>query len=495
MRRLALNLFLPVLAVSGTNLLRAQQVETTTPAPRLPFLSTCEATEPSPRVAGLQLPPDLEAAERELRGRLVADPSDVSVQFDLGTLFEVRRDFSGALIAYQEALKLDLSCSDCAVSLSSLLHHCKQNVDSVRVMEDFLKANPRSAPAVTHLALLHIELEQYSESLGLARQAQKLENDSAVGYHLQAVAHLGLEQRDEAEAYFKIAIENDDSLAEAHLQLGLLYGKQPETFDQAAVHLRKAVDLGLVHPEIYKDLGRVLVNQEQHLDAIVELQNALTLNSDYAEPYYFLSKSYEKLGQQAQAEAAMERFRTLDAAKIAPSETRTQAQAHYESGMALLQQRNANEAYPAFLRAIEVDATFDSPYFRLAQLNSMSDRPQQAVELVRKAIALNPILPEYYLLLGESLPKTEAEAAIEAILEAIKLNPSAATPYNSLGNIQFADGQYEQARRAYRQAIKLDDENPIFHLNLSSVLRQTGDEEGSKREREFYMRLSAGQND
>ena len=65
MRRLALNLFLPVLAVSGTNLLRAQQVETTTPAPRLALLSTCETTEPSPRVAGLQLPPDLEAAGRE----------------------------------------------------------------------------------------------------------------------------------------------------------------------------------------------------------------------------------------------------------------------------------------------------------------------------------------------------------------------------------------------------------------------------------------------
>ena len=495
MRQFALILFVPLLVVWGMNPLLSQQVETTTPAPRLPLLSTCETTEPSPRIAGLQIPPDLEATERELRGRLVADPSLVSVQFDLGTLFEVRRDFSSALIAFQEALKLDPSCSDCVVSLSSLLNHCEQNVDSVRVVEDFLEANPRSAPAVTHLALLHIELRQYSEALRLARLAQKLEKDSAVGYHLQAMAHLGLNQTDEAEAYFKIAVEQDDSLAEAHLQLGLLYGKQPETFDLAAVHLRRAIDLGLIHPEIYKDLGRVLVSQEQHLDAIEELQNALTINPDYAEPYYFLSKSYEKLGQQPQAEAAMERFRTLDAAQIAPSETRAQAKAHYLSGMQLLQQRNAADAYPRFLRAIEIDDSFDSPYFRLAQLNSMSDRPQQAVELVRKAIALNPIRPEYYLLLGESLPKTEAEAAIEAILEAIKLNPSVATPYNSLGNIQFADGRYQQALRSYRQAIKLDGENPIFHLNLSSVLRQTGDEEGSKKERDLYLRLSAEHND
>ena len=494
MRQFALILLVPLLVVPGTNPLLSQQVETAQPARRLPLLSTCETTEPSPRTQWIELPPDLEVAERELRARLVADPSDVTVQSDLGMLFEIRRDFSAALISYQEALKLDRSCSDCVVSLSSLLHHCKQNVDSVRVVEDFLEANPRSAPAVTHLAFLHLELQQYDEGLRLARRHQKLEEESAVGYHLQAMAHLGLKQRDEAEAYFKIAVEHDDSLAEAHLQLGLLYGKQPETFDAAAVHLRKAIDLGLVHPEIYKDLGRVLVSREQYLDAIEELQKALTLNPDYAEPYYFLSKSYEKLGQQPQAEAAMERFRALDAAQVAPSETRAQARAHYLNGMQLLQQRNATDAYPAFLRAIEIDDAFDSPYFRLAQLNSMSDRPQQAVELVRKAIALNPIRPEYYLLLGESLPKTEAEAAIEAILEGIKLNPRVATPYNSLGNIQFADGRYEPALRSYRQAIKLDDENPIFHLNLSSVLRQTGDEEGSKRERDLYMRLSAEQN-
>ena len=494
MRQFALILCVPLLVISGTNLLSSQQVEKTTPPSSRHLLSTCETREPSPRTAGLQLPPDLDAAVREMRSRLVADPSDVSVQFDLGTLFEVQSDFSAALIAYQEALKLDRSCSDCVVALSSLLYHCKQNVDSIQVVEAFLEANPQSAPAMTHLALLHMEQQQYKEALRLARRAQKLEEDSAIGYHLQAMAHLGLKQKDEAEAYFKIAVERDDSLAGAHLQLGLLYGEQPETFDSATLHLQRAVDLGLVHPEIYKDLGRVMVSQEKYLDAIEELHKALTLSADYAEPYYLLSKSYEKLGQDAQATAALKRFRALEAAQTTPSETRAQAQAHYLNGMELLQQRNANEAYAVFVRAIEIDDAIDPAYFRLAQLNSMSGRGQQAVELARKAIAINPIRPEYHLLLGESLPTTEAEAAIEAVLEAIKLNPSAAPPYNSLGNIQFADGRYKRAVQSYRQAIKLDDENPIFHLNLSSVLRQTGDEEGSKRERDLYMRLSAGQN-
>ena len=494
MRQFVLILFVPLLVISGTNLLRSQPVETTTPAPRLPLLSTCETTEPSPGTAGLSLPPDLEAAEQEVRRRLVANPSDVSIQFDLGTLFEARRDFSAALIAYQESLKLDRACSDCVVALSSLLYHCKQNVDSISVMEAFLEANPRSAPAVTHLALLQMDQQRYEEGLRLARMAQELEEDSAIGYHLQAMAHLGLNQTDEAEAYFKLAVEHDDSLAEAHLRLGLLYAGQPETFSSAALHLRKAVDLGLKYPEVYKDLGRVLVRQDQHLDAIEELHKALAISPGYAEPYYFLSKSYEKLGQEEQAAAALKRFRTLEATETTPSETRAQARAHYLNGIELLQQRNANEAYAAFVRAIESDNAIDPAYFRLAQLDSMSGRPQQAVEWARKAIAINPILPEYHLFLGESLPKTEAEAAIEAVLEAIKLNPSVAPPYNSLGNIQFADGRYEDSLRSYRQAIKLDDENPIFHLNLSSVLRQTGDEEGSKRERDLYLRLSAGQN-
>ena len=495
MRQFALILLVPLLVIPGTNLLPSQQVETTTPSSSPALLSTCETAEPSPRTAGVSLPPDLQAAEQELRRLLVANPSDVKVQFDLGTLFELQRDFPAALISFQEALKLDRTCADCVLTLSSLLYHCKQDVDSINVVEAFLEANPKSAQVVTHLALLQVQQQHFEEGLRLARMAQELDKDSALGYHIQAMAHLGLNQTDEAEVYFKIAVERDASLAEAHLQLGLLYTRQPETFSSAALYLRKAVDLGLAYPEVYKDLGRVLVSQDQHLEAVEELHNALAFSPTYPEPYYFLSKCYEKLGLKTQAAAALKRFRALEAAQTAPSETRAQAEAHFLNGIELLQQRNATEARAAFVRAIEIDDTIDPAYFHLARINSMLDRPQQAVEWARKAIAINPILPEYHLLLGESLPKTEAEAAVEAVMEAIRLNPSVATPYNSLGNLHFADGHNEKAVQAYRQAIKLDDENAIFHLNLSSVLRQMGDEKASKRERELYMRLSAGQKD
>ena len=493
MRRLSPILVVPLLMVGVTSLLRSQGGEKPPSTSSLARLSRCETTEPSPRTAGIALAPNVDAAEQDLRRRLLADPSDVSIQFELATLFEARRDFPAALIALQEALKLDSTCSDCVLALSSLLFHCKQNLDSITVVEAFLETNPRSAPAVTHLALLQMEQQRYEEGLRLARLAQKLEKDKAIGFHLQALAHLGLNQADEAEVYFKMAIERDESMADPHLQLGLLYAGQPETLSSAALHLRKAVDLGLEHPQVYNDLGRVLVRQDQHRDAVEMLQKALAISPDYPDPYYLLSKSYGKLGQKAQEEAALKRFRALEAIQDAPSETRARARVHYENAMRLLQQRNRSQAYAVLMKVIEIDDAADAAYFRLAQLSVMSDLHQEAVEWVRKAIAVNPVLPEYHILLGESLPKTEAEAAIAAVVEAIRLNPSVATHYNSLGNIQFADGRYEHALQSYRQAIRLDDENPIFHLNLSSVLKQTGDEQASKRERELYFRLSAAQ--
>ena len=493
MRPFASILFVPLALAAGANLVLSQPAETPQRSAPRPFLTTCDTTEPSPRIASLRIPPDLAAAERELRARLKTDPTDVSSQFDLGTLFEIAGDFPAALISYQEALKLDPSCSDCVVTLSSLLHHCKQNEDSIRVAEEFLQANPRSSAVITHLALIQIEQQHFKEGLELAHQAQKMDRDSAIGYHLAGMAHLGLNRLNDAERDFKAALERDEALAESHLQLGRLYARQPETFDPAALHLRKAIDLGLVHPEVHKDLGRVLVSLEKHLDAIEQLQKALNMNPDYAEPYYFLSKSYAKVGQEEQSEAALTRFRALEKAQGSPSENHTRARLHYMDGMGLLQQQNLSGASAAFLKAIELDETLDPAYFRLAQLHAMSGATRETVKWVGKAIAINPVRPEYHLLLADSLPGTEVDQAIESVKEAIRLNPSAANAFNSLGNVQFSDGRYGDAIQSYRQAIKLDDENAIFHLNLSAALRESGDEAGSKRERELYLRLSEGQ--
>ncbi len=456
-----------------------------------PLLSRCETTDPSPVALAVVIPPDLRGTERRLRTLLQTDPTDLDVQLELATLFEIKSDFPAALIGYQEALKLDRSCEDCLMAFVSLLSHCKQQSDAVRVTEKFLERTPTSVMATNQLALLHLQTENYPEVLDLAHKIRQLDRSSATSYQLQALAHLGLEELDEAEFYFKTALENDESLSEAHLRLGMMYTRRPETVDSAVRHLRKAIELGLAHPEVYKDLGHMLVNQSQYRDALVELHKALDMTSGYAEPYALLSQAYRGLGLEEYAEAAAKRFQVLDAWGNQAAPGSTPAETYYRMGMTFLQQNQPRQARAALLRSIEAEPNLDPAYFMLAQISSLASRPNEAIEWIRKAISINPVMPRYHLLLGEHLPTTEATAAIDAVKVAIKLNPSEGEFFNALGNVLFADGQNESAVKSYRHAIHLDQENPIFHLNLSTVLRNLGDEDGSKRERNLYLRLSA----
>ncbi len=478
------------LIFSGTVRIRAEQETTPSSSTYTPLLSTCETTEPSPTALSLEVPPDLAATERQIRSRLQANPSDAKLQFDLATVFEIAGDFPAALVGYQEALKLDRSCEDCLVGLVALLTHCKQDADAVGVTEEFLSRTPESVRATHQLALLYLTKEKYPEALRAAKRSLQLDQNSATGYQFRAMAHLGLEQTDEAAEYFEMALEHDESLADAHVQLGLIYAGRPETVDSAALHLRKAVELGIVHPEIHKDLGRMLLNQGQYKDAIAHLHKALDMTAGYPEPYSLLSRAYRKMGQDAYAEAAMERFRTLEASEK-NREVASQAETHYGMGVGFLEQGKGLEARGALLKAIAEDPGMDPAYFLLAQISLMASRQEEAVEWARKAIAVNPVRPRYHQLLGENLPVAQASAAIEAVKEAIRLDTSEAEFYNSLGNVLFADNRNESAVKAYREAVRQDQENAIFHLNLSSVLKRLGDDEGSKRERAIYFRLSA----
>ena len=495
MPQLRIVLLLLTLILSGTFSIWAQLEEGSASEPYTSLLSKCENKDPSPTSMSTTIPPNLQATERKIRNQLQTNPRDVMTQLRLARIFEFKRDFSAALIGYQEALRINRSCENCLIGLASLLSHCKQKSDAIRLTEEFLDRSPGSVMATRQLALLNLEQKNYLEVIRIAQKIQKLDRNLATGYQVQAMAHLALGQEEEAVDYFKTALENDESLAEVHLQLGMIYRKKPETVDFAARHLRKTLELGIVHPEIYKDLARMLLDKSQNketiLEAIEELHKALDMTSGYPEAYKLLSRAYKKLGNTTLAEIATKHFEKLVRNYQNAGKSISQAESHYENALKLLKEIKSDEARDTLRKVIRLNPDMDSAYYMLAMLDSMESRQREAVNWVRKAIQINPVRPRYYLLLGENLPRTETADAIEAVNKAILLNPSEASAYNIRGNIQFNDGQNESAVKSYRLAIRIDAENPVFHINLSSVLQRLGDEEGSRRERNIYLRLSA----
>jgi len=94
-----------------------------------------------------------------------------------------------------------------------------------------------------------------------------------------------------------------------------------------------------------------------------------------------------------------------------------------------------------------------------------------AVDLIRRAIALNPELPEAHKDLATALRKAgQFDEAIAACGQAIALRPDYAEAHNTLANILKDQGRLDEAIAAYRRAIALRGNFAQAYSGLGSAL-------------------------
>ena len=87
-----------------------------------------------------------------------------------------------------------------------------------------------------------------------------------------------------------------------------------------------------------------------------------------------------------------------------------------------------------------------------------------------------------YMYLGQSLQESgNRQGAIEAMKKSIDLDPDQPEMFYNLGNLHYANDQFDLAVRAYGQAIGLSGEKVQFHLHLAHALRAVGDLQGAEQ--------------
>lgn len=106
-------------------------------------------------------------------------------------------------------------------------------------------------------------------------------------------------------------------------------------------------------------------------------------------------------------------------------------------------------------------------------------RGRTGVELVRRAIDLNPNA-QFYSNLGVMLAgQNEAEPALEAFRRAIELEPNQAEAHHNIGNLLRSSGRLEEAIAEYRRAVEIRPDYPEARNNLGASLEESGDPEGA----------------
>ena len=156
----------------------------------------------------------------------------------------------------------------------------------------------------------------------------------------------------------------------------------------------------------------------------------------------------------------------LDVPLVEATTSSLEALQAYSLGQKANNEKGPAAALPYDQRAIELDPNFamgygavGNDYFSLAELGRASEYFTKAFQLREHASEREKlaIAADYY-----SYVTGELDKAVQTAQEAIESYPRSAGAYVNLGNVYGAQGQYEKATEATRQAVRLAPDTPYY---------------------------------
>jgi tetratricopeptide (TPR) repeat protein len=183
-------------------------------------------------------------------------------------------------------------------------------------------------------------------------------------------------------------------------------------------------------------LGVVCVRTGRNKEAIGYLQRALSANDSDAETYNNLGLAYKGLKQFAEAQSALE-------------------------------------------RSIQMNPRQPETLNNLGNILASIDRHDQAISYFESALSLDQQHVGCLNNLSVSLNEVGRLAdALQVIEHAIGVDKDRSRSHNNKGELLLQATQYEKAKEAFTKAIALDG-NIVAKINLSTALKQLGDEQAA----------------
>lgn len=149
-------------------------------------------------------------------------------------------------------------------------------------------------------------------------------------------------------------------------------------------------------------------------------------------------------------------------------------------GLCRLQLGHMPEAELDLIRARDLAPGTVEPLMALSELYATAGDTDQAIELLRAAIAVDAARPLAWLKLGNSLMRVrELQDAAASYRKAMSLDGSLSAAHNGLGAALSLLGDHDGARIQLARAAELDQHDPNPLLNLARMNEKLGDRRGA----------------
>jgi pentatricopeptide repeat protein len=323
----------------------------------------------------------------------------------------------------------------------------KQYQEAIKVLESAAVSDPDSQVVLLDLAIAYFDAGQYRKALVPSRKVLALNRDSTGGHHMLGKTHFMLgdfpNAISELEAALKLA-PNDHDVA---YTLGLAYLKQRQFAPAERIYDRILKQFG-DRPQLRIIFGRAYRETGFLPEAIEEFKRAVALDPRFPRAHYYLGLTYLLKDGTARLNDAREEFKVELAAN--PDEFF----ANYYLGVIYAIEREWDLAIRFLQKASRIQPNNPDPYFHLGQAYQSKGEHNQAIEVLRKSITLNPQLnhndyqvTSAHYRLGQSLLKVgqteegqkELQLAAQLKSESFKRDEERATAYLNAASLREQD--------------------------------------------------------
>ncbi|MGH9756466.1 MAG: FG-GAP-like repeat-containing protein [Candidatus Acidiferrales bacterium] len=223
---------------------------------------------------------------------------------------------------------------------------------------------------------------------------------------------------DQAEVFFKRALKDDPSGAEALYGLGSVYLQQEKT-EEARWSFERAVQLHANYPgtlpKAWNNLGILAAREERMDEAIQDFQRALQIDPDNVIALGNLGNVYRQEKRWADAKNVLGR-----AIEISPENP----EANYSLGMVYAQLNDTENAYKYLKNALATRPAYPEALNNLGVLYVRTHRPEEAEKSFQESIRVAPAFDQAYLNLAKLYSiDGDNEKARAVLQELLKQHP------------------------------------------------------------------------